>query len=259
MRGRGPAAASADGEAPAVPPEVQAKIDAAEARSNWASKLGTGLRKKEYGFDEKNTTEAPPSFGMWDLVKTRRRQRPEKWLADMQATDAIVPLSLVADPQSAGPTIRQTWEPQVVSTNAIADAVSDDTGIQIVPTWDHAAFQQSAPEPIAETPYPEMGKVRSARHLPRSLNRSLHAFILELTTKDSFTASATPRQQELRQVCLADQLCRLAQQKYAEIVASEANNDWGQYLHSARGRTRIGAWVQKKIAERSDRDIAMLL
>lgn len=37
---------------------------------------------ENYGFDDKNNTDEPPSYGLWDLARTKRLS-PEKWIASL--------------------------------------------------------------------------------------------------------------------------------------------------------------------------------
>jgi hypothetical protein len=85
-----------------------------------------------------------------------------------------------------------------------------------------------------------------SKRLRSDVDGKLRNFVLQILGKQERLWSwLDAHERQLRSSCLCDQLCRLAQAKYKEVVTEP----WDAYLRTTRGRERITAWVQKKVGE----------
>merc|ERR1712046_83639 len=80
-------------------------------------------------------------------------------------------------------------------------------------------------------------RVQSARVVPT--NKELQAIIKDqLKRHQNLWHGLGDSERRRRRHCLADQLCRQAQLKYAEVIVAEAKS-WGAYLQTTHGYRRV--------------------
>jgi len=225
----------------ALPPDVSSRIAAAEKRRNWASTLGKGIAMESYGFDDKNNNDEPPSFGLWDLVK-RKQLKDKKWMTGQRDRGEA------AITQTSKETVLLTSQDMRRSaTSSTMSRTATSSTITMSAEHEDEASTQRGTESKAATAVALTCTSPTDVHdtcKPDNVDVALQQFLFQQIVIDGRFWSGMPNNLRiLRCRCLADQICRIAQDQHSALISATRATSWDAYLRTPRGRDRMQVWA----------------
>lgn len=268
------AAAESDAIAPEDMSAEQAaflkKAEEAKARHSWASTLGAQRKPGSFNIDidTRILPDAPPSFGLWDLCKPKARTQKRK-----QANPGV----LVATAPAAAPVapLQQSSGSAVAATPVVAPLAPPQQSSRVDQTTTLVPLPAAGSDacPVADVNLDagsstalvaaEKGsegkdsskELRGGSNVQKSKtnnkfpNPTLLNLITQEINKEKHLWHGMHREEvSLRRRCLANQLCKSAQENHFATMCADAGS-WETAVRIQSCQKRILHWIRKKIGE----------